>query len=580
MANEVTIVVTSEDKTKGGFSSAERRAGGLKDKLATVGKVGGAALAAGVVAGAMVVKDQMDQSVEAASNLGESVNAVNQIFGSQAGTIKKWGEQNAASFGLSTRAFNELATPLGAGLKNAGMSLQDTSKWTIDLTKRASDMASVFNTDVDTALEAIQSGLRGEADPLERFGVGLSAAKVESKALAMTGKDVASSLTDQEKMQARLALIMEQTNATAGDFRNTSDGLANSQRIAAAETENLQAEIGQRLLPMTLRANQAKLALIKTIGENLVPALDKLIARWGPVASEIGAKVLPALQALGTWIQDNVIPIIVQLYGFALKNAQAGFKAIESAVRDNKPELQALAKFLGQVATVIRTQVLPVVGPIITGYFRAWATAISIVIRAIGLLVRIVQTFAAAGRTTVSIVRQAWQGFQSFITGMPGRVRGALSRLFNPIKDAASSAVRWVKDKLNGLVSWVQGIPGRIRRSVTGSIDSIVADARNRLSFIPGLAHGGIVGAQGGGPRSNLTMVGEHGRELVRLAPGSQVHSNPDTERMLAGRGSGAGGAMHIVLEIPGIGKLDIDLLNKTIQTNRGVRASIRQVTA
>lgn len=58
-------------------------------------------------------------------------------------------------------------------------------------------------------------------------------------------------------------------------------------------------------------------------------------------------------------------------------------------------------------------------------------------------------------------------------------------------------------------------------------------------------ASGGIVGAAGGGPRSNLVMVGEHGREVVSLPSGSTVHSNPDTERML-----GQGGGLHITLEL------------------------------
>ena len=57
-------------------------------------------------------------------------------------------------------------------------------------------MASVFNVDVEDALIALQAGIRGESEPLERFGVGLSAAKVESRALADTGKKLTSQLTD------------------------------------------------------------------------------------------------------------------------------------------------------------------------------------------------------------------------------------------------------------------------------------------------------------------------------------------------------------------------------------------------
>lgn len=50
-------------------------------------------------------------------------------------------------------------------------------------------------------------------------------------------------------------------------------------------------------------------------------------------------------------------------------------------------------------------------------------------------------------------------------------------------------------------------------------------------------AHGGIIGSYGhaaeGGPRSNLTWVGEQGPELVSLAPGSTVHSAGDSKRIM-----------------------------------------------
>lgn len=51
-------------------------------------------------------------------------------------------------------------------------------------------------------------------------------------------------------------------------------------------------------------------------------------------------------------------------------------------------------------------------------------------------------------------------------------------------------------------------------------------------------AHGGIVGAATGGIRDGLTMVGEQGRELVRLPAGSQVYPHGTTENMLAGPGT------------------------------------------
>lgn len=60
-------------------------------------------------------------------------------------------------------------------------------------------------------------------------------------------------------------------------------------------------------------------------------------------------------------------------------------------------------------------------------------------------------------------------------------------------------------------------------------------------------AHGGVIGAAGGGPRSRMTLVGEQGPELVDLAPGSRVRSNPDTRRLMSGAGGGGSSTPMVV---------------------------------
>lgn len=65
-------------------------------------------------------------------------------------------------------------------------------------------------------------------------------------------------------------------------------------------------------------------------------------------------------------------------------------------------------------------------------------------------------------------------------------------------------------------------------------------------------ASGGIVGAATGGIRSGLTWVGEHGPELAQLAPGTNVHSNPDSMRMASQGGGGSGWNGVVTLEIVG----------------------------
>lgn len=66
-------------------------------------------------------------------------------------------------------------------------------------------------------------------------------------------------------------------------------------------------------------------------------------------------------------------------------------------------------------------------------------------------------------------------------------------------------------------------------------------------------ASGKIKGAASGMVTGSLTWVGEQGPELLRLPPGSQVHSNPDSQRMAAGMGgdgAAAGGPVVVNLMV------------------------------
>lgn len=303
--NTVDITVRSTDQSARGLDQAAKNAGKFKDTLREIGKTAAGVLTADIaMQAAQGFKNLVTDSVRQASDLNESLNAVNVTFGASAKEITDWGKSNAASFGLSQSAFNAMATPLGAMLKNTGLSMQDTTKWTIDLTKRAADMASVFNTSVPDALEAIQAGLRGEADPLERYGVGLSAAKVQAEALAETGKKTANALTTQELATARLNIIMKQTSQTQGDFQNTSDGAANAARIASAQFDNAKASLGNALLPILAKAATAAAALAE--GFNALPgpmqATIVIVGALGTAAVLLAPKIRAAkteLQNLG-----------------------------------------------------------------------------------------------------------------------------------------------------------------------------------------------------------------------------------------------------------------------------------------
>lgn len=187
-------------------------------------------------------------SITAANDLGESINAVGAVFGEQSDVIEAFGRTSAKSAGLSTQAFQEMAVKTGAILKNAGIT--EFGDDTVLLTQRAADLASLFNTDVSQAIGAIQSALVGQNKPLLQYGVTITAASTKAKAAALGFTEY----TNAVKATAITAQILEQTADAAGDFADTlEDSLSNQLRVFTATWQDFQATAGQNALEPATR---------------------------------------------------------------------------------------------------------------------------------------------------------------------------------------------------------------------------------------------------------------------------------------------------------------------------------------
>jgi hypothetical protein len=239
-------------------------------------------------------------TVKAASDMEESVNAVNVVFGDAADQILRFGENAANTVGLSNAAFNQMSTQTGALLKDVGISITETADLTTQLTVRAADMASVFNTDVKDAMSAINQALRGETEAIRRYAGDVTDATLETFALSQGINKSATEMSQQEKRLLRVGLIMQQTAVTAGDFANTSDSLANRLRIARAQLTDVAAELGTQLLPIATRAVQVLSDLVKWFGDLSSPVKTTILVIAGATAAFAALLVIipPVISAI------------------------------------------------------------------------------------------------------------------------------------------------------------------------------------------------------------------------------------------------------------------------------------------
>lgn len=237
-------VIADVTNARAGFKQAEQAAGSLGNQLKKVGTTVAATFAT------KAIVDFAKSSINAASNLNESINAVQVTFGEAADGILKFGQTASKTVGMSANDFNGFAVQFAGFTKQIATADKDIVEVTTELTTRIADFASVMNLDIPQAAQVFQSSLAGQTEPIRRFGIDLSAAAVAAFAVEQGIVESASAMTEADKVQARYLLLMQETEKTAGDFANTSDSLANSQRILKADFENMQAEVGKALLPV------------------------------------------------------------------------------------------------------------------------------------------------------------------------------------------------------------------------------------------------------------------------------------------------------------------------------------------
>jgi len=371
--------------TKGlvdGLNKANNEVSGAGSKIgATFKKVGVAVAAAGAAAGVFAVKYGVD-AVKAASDLSETIAATGQIFGDSAKQIQDFAETSASALGQSKQQALDAANTFAIFGKSAGLAGNDLVKFSTDFTVLASDLASFRNTTPEEAITAIGSALRGEAEPLRRFGVLLDDASLRAAALELgIVSTTKNALTPQQKVLAAQALIYKQTGDAQGDFLRTSDGLANSQRILTAQIENVKTSIGTALLPVATE-------LFQFIGSKLIPVLTKFsdsFSKQATPAIENMRKivvdfVLPALKNLWGFITEFIVPTLRNILEPVLGLVRRAFEFLSDKVKENREGLDVFIAIALKLAGFVRDTVAPILGGIL-------ATAFNLVVRAVGLAI-------------------------------------------------------------------------------------------------------------------------------------------------------------------------------------------------
>lgn len=238
------------------------------------GALGGAAASvlgpAMAALGAVAIGGFVKSAIASAGDLEQSVGAIDAVFKGNAAQMHEWSKSAAMDVGLTRNEFNELGTLIGAQLKNGGTAMDQLAPKTQTLIGLGADLSSMFGGTTREAVEAISSALKGEMDPIEKYGISLNDAALRAEAMALGLDTSGASLSNATKQAAAMSLMMKQSSDAQGNFAREADTLAGKQQRINALWQDGKTRLGGAFLPAV---SAAAGALLSVMG----PALDSAV---------------------------------------------------------------------------------------------------------------------------------------------------------------------------------------------------------------------------------------------------------------------------------------------------------------
>lgn len=461
------------------------------------------AFAAGGLFAVDKVKDFGVSSFMSAADLEQSTGAVETVFKQHSSKMLKYAQDADQALGMSENSYNELATILGTQLRNAGM--EDFAEQTNDLIGLGADFSAMFGGTATEAVEAISSALKGERDPIEKYGISLRQSAIDAKAAELGFKKVGGSYDQQAQAAATLALINEQSTDAQGAFNRELGTSANVIQRAKAWFEDFTAAIGSKLLPAFSAVGNWVLDKGIPIFDELGWAAENI---WGILFEgdfkgsffgiEEDSELLGylfdfrdamiglwnnALVPLGDWVKAHWKDILAFFAGFGGTMIIAGLVALGSAIGGLIASISWIPLAIGAAVgaltwfftqTEVGRSIFSAVVNWITG--TAWP-ALQAAFKAIG---------DAATWLWKNAIIPAWDGIKGAIGAVVSWVGGNVVPVLKSAWDGVAAGAQWLWK--NAIVPAWDGIKGAIGAVVDWVMNSAVPFLKSAWDAVAGAA--------------------------------------------------------------------------------------------
>jgi len=236
------------------------------------------------------------QMFDVGAAVEETANKYRTVLGPAIDETNRFLDEFATVAGLSRRRAQETVATTAAMAQGFGFGREAAAALARDVVRLGGDLASFNNLQGGAAegAEIISTALAGERERLKRLGIVVMEAEVQARALATSGKEAASELSQMDKAAASLALITEKAGVAVGDLARTQDSAANTARRIAARFEDIRDTVATGVMPAL---------------EALLPVIEQLADKADTMANSVAGAVAALMDLAGLADQEIAIEI-------------------------------------------------------------------------------------------------------------------------------------------------------------------------------------------------------------------------------------------------------------------------------
>ena len=495
---DLAVKITCDDQASG---EVDKIGDGIKNKLGTAAKVGGAAVAALGTATIAVGKTALD----AYSNYEQLVGGIDTLFKSSSGKMQQYAANAYQTAGVSANRYMEISTSFAAALVS---SLGGNTEAAADMANTAitdmSDNPNRMGTSLETVQEAYMSLSRGNYEMLDSLKLGYGGTKSELERLlsdaeqfsAAQGRVRDFSVDSYSDIVDAIHIVQSEmgiTGTTAEEAATTIEGSVN---MAKAAWDNWLAGLGNEDVDMGALTDQL-VGSVVTAGENIIPRVGQIMTTLGQTVAEYAPNV-------GSYLSTALIDVMPEAVQGPMGDAFAGVGDVvgklEGVFNDNlKPAADAANSVFSAVGSGVETfgnavndLVLPAIdqlSPAFNDFFGAIQTAqplLEFIANIIGgVLAAAISTAINLFAAITEVVAFVITGFAQLYENISGFVAGVVNFFTADLPNA-----------INALVQWFAQLPGNIAAFLSAVITGVVAWVANMASnavsagsqFISGVA--------------------------------------------------------------------------------------------